>query len=230
MLAVVVHDLRSPLQVVKMAAEMLVEGALPPDTIRDLGRRMRHSIDSMVYLMDDLLDLSAVESGELKLDLKEHDLSEVVEKAVSVARLSAAANSITVEHVPDPSGLRVLVDPRRMEQVLTNLLDNAVRHTGPETTVTVRANATPDFAELRVSDRGPGVPKNLRDRIFEPYRQGSKKGRSGLGLAISRRIMDGHGGTLTYEPRPGGGATFICRFRTSDAHRAGQPHTSANGH
>lgn len=209
MLGMVVHDLRSPLNVIRLAVGILSEGDPGPERVADLGRRMEGGVEMMLRLIDDLLDLSAVEAGELQLDLRTCDAGRIIERAASVVEL-VAPDPPVIKRAGACVDLSLVADPLRLEQVLVNLLDNAVRLTAPGTEIVLETKGDDRAIEIRVSDRGVGVPAELREKIFEPYQQAEGRGRAGLGLAISRRIVTEHGGRLWCEARPGGGATFVC--------------------
>lgn len=207
MLGMVVHDLRTPLQAVRMAATILERASSAPAEALVLGERIERASTMMLRLIDDLIDLSAIQSGELKLEISDCDLRATIEAAVGVVALVAHERGVAVRPHVDPN-LAIRADCARLEQVLMNLVENAVRHTKPGSEVVVDAMMEASSVHVRIADRGPGVPPDLRERIFQPWTQGAARGRAGLGLAISRRIVEAHGGQIWCEDRPGGGAVF----------------------
>lgn len=209
-LGMVAHDLRGPLHVLRMTMHLLTDSKLAID---DTSRLMSHadqSLSTMVALIDDLLDLHAVESGRLRIDLTLVDLADLVDRASRPIAWRARERGVTIRSLHRADRVEVLADPARLEQVLTNLLDNAARLTAPDSEIEVATREVHDGVEISVSDRGPGAPEDARQRLLEPHNQGENGGRAGLGLAIANRIMKEHGGQLRWETRDGGGSTFVC--------------------
>jgi two-component system, OmpR family, sensor histidine kinase KdpD len=208
------HDLRTPLASVKASVASL----LHPDVHWTAGERQEflctidEEADRLTRLVANLLDMSRIEAGAVDPKLVDTWLSEVVGPVVRRARAASSRQAIAVD-VPDslPS---VLVDPVRLDQVLTNLLDNARRY-GGDGLIQVVGRQVDGSVELRVMDHGPGVPQAERERIFDQFyrmertRQGSG---TGLGLAICRGLVEAMGGSLRVETAGGGGAAFIVRL------------------
>src|SRR5262249_4495317 len=180
-------------------------------------RRRLATIDDQAHklarLVEQLLDVSRLEAGRLKVEMTETDL------AALVAAVAAAARARTTRHairVQAPKSVRALVDPFRVEQVVTNLVDNAIKYSpngGPIDVAVDRVG--PDHVEIRVTDRGIGISAEDRDRIFDRFYQanaGAHYGGLGLGLYISRQIVELHGGTLDVEVPDEGGARFVVRL------------------
>ena len=199
LVADVSHELRTPLAALQAMLENLADGVTAPDPAtfetalaqtRRLGR-----------LVEQLLDLSRLESGVAPLAPRRTGLAELVDQAVREAGFAAPA--VRLEQDVRPPDLAVVVDPERLNQVLANLLDNAVRHSPPDGAVRVCAERTPAGVRLSVEDDGPGIPEGDRERVFERFARPDAArtgGGSGLGLAITRWVVDLHGGAVHVEP------------------------------
>lgn len=200
------HDLRTPLASIVAAGEDLAdeELALSPADRRLLAGTVAEEGQRLNRLVTNLLDLSRIESGRLELRSEAVELQELVEGAL--------AGRDTPLHVDLADGLPPLwVDPLLIEQVLRNLVDNAVRHAGSVSQVVVRGRCVDRTAVVDVEDRGPGVPDLLKERIFVPFHQvgdGSRPSHSGVGLAICKAYVEAHDGAMEVFDTPGGGATF----------------------
>src|SRR5215211_3554879 len=205
------HDLRTPLASIKASASSLLDREVRwSDAERDeFLATINSETDRLTRLVHNLLDMSRIEAGALDPRLVETSLAELAGPPARRAR-AASGQRVTVE-VPEELP-PVLADPVRIDQVLTNLLDNA-RSYAPGSPVEVVAHQTGDTVELRVVDHGPGIPGPERDRVFDQfYRVEGGRRRSdgtGMGLAICRGIALAHGGGLEVEPTPGGGASFV---------------------
>jgi two-component system sensor histidine kinase KdpD len=207
LLRAVSHDLRSPLTAVRAAAGGVDSPTVDPQQRHELAEVIRGETDRLTRLVEDLLDLSRLESGTATPHREPCSLEEVVDAAVSAAPMRGAG--ITVQ-LPDDLP-PVLVDPAQLERVVSNLLQNAVRHGANGTSpVAVRANAAGARVHLRIVDQGPGIEPHDLGRIFEPfYRAGNGAGQgSGLGLAIAKGFVEGNDGRLWAQSQPGEGATF----------------------
>ena len=222
-LASMSHELRTPLNAIIGFSEVLLErmfGELNERQAEYLGD-IHDSGKHLLALLNDILDLSKVEAGHMELDLGPVDLSTLVLSTVGLVRERAARGGLTlVVDVPDSVPL-VEVDELRVRQVLLNLLTNAVKFTPAGGTVTVRAEGRGAEIELAVVDTGVGIAPQDRERIFESFQQGGhattgQEG-TGLGLTLSRRIVDLHGGRLWVDSDEGRGSAF--RFSVP-VHRA----------
>lgn len=210
------HDLRNPLEVILTYSEFLLEDAassLVPEQIEFI-HTIRASSEQMLRLVEELLDVSRIEAGRLELDLALVDLGALVRKNVGRNRVLAAKKGIEI-HLDAAAGdlppLRL--DAGKIEQVLDNLIGNAVKFSPPESPVEVRVAREEEWVVLAVEDHGPGIPTELLGRLFEPFSRGSVRSTkgAGLGLTIVKRIVTGHGGEIRVESQPGRGATFqVC--------------------
>lgn len=215
LLATVSHELRTPLTAQRALLENLVDGVVTPD-----DRALQTALDQserLSALVQDLLDLSRLEAGATRLDLAQVDVAALLARCADEARAGAAATAgergVTVEVVVSPQDLRVEADPARLAQVVTNLLDNAVRHSPEGGTVRVRALGGADGATaagvssqtwtLEVEDDGPGFPPGRSEQLFARFGVGDdSSGGTGLGLAIVRWVCELHGGTVSAVERP----------------------------
>jgi two-component system sensor histidine kinase KdpD len=211
------HDLRTPLASIKASASSLLDREVRwSDAERDeFLATINTEVDRLTRLVHNLLDMSRIEAGALDPRLVESSLAEVVGPVVRRAR-AASRQRVDVD-VPDELA-PVLVDPVRLDQVLTNLLDNASRYaTGSPVQVVARQDG--DGIELRVVDHGPGIPVPERERVFDQFYRLKGGGRrpegTGMGLAICRGIVQAHGGALRVETTPGGGASFVLTLPVS---------------
>jgi PAS domain S-box-containing protein len=208
------HELKTPLTSLKLRLQMgqrnLRSKINKIPTIEDLDKFYTQSlgqVDSLVKLIDELLEVSRHQSGQFTLNKEEVNFSILVEKVT--ARFIENKN-IAMKIVPD---IYLLGDSYRMEQVLANLLKNAIKH-APDSPVEVVLNLSPDhkYVRLIVKDEGPGIHTNAQEKIFQRFeRLGSYKhvGGLGLGLFMVKKIVEGHNGTITLLSTPGEGATFI---------------------
>jgi signal transduction histidine kinase len=212
----VAHDLRNPLSALKMAAEVARQSKQPTSPERALqmlalvGRQVEH-LDRMV---GDLLDSMRIESGRLELRREPSDVGRLVLQIVELYRPGSRAHEIAF--VEPVEAVVADCDPARIEQVITNLVSNAVKYSPDGGRVTLAVFTERSEVVVSVSDEGIGVSPEDRERIFEPFR---RSGRSrelvpgvGLGLSVARKIVAGHGGTLEVESRIGAGSTFRVRI------------------
>ncbi len=206
------HELKTPLTSIRGFAQALVEGEVTdPEGIREAARVILDEATRLSRLVGDLLDLARLEAGRLSLERRPLDLAPLLEKAVRALSPQAREKGIDLA-LEASAGLGTVGDPDRLGQVVRNLLDNALRHTPPGGEVRVRARAVDGGVEVRVEDTGPGVPPELRERIFERFFKGGGSTGSGLGLAVAREIVRAHGGRIWVEDAPGGGAAFVVRL------------------
>ena len=211
------HDLRTPLASIKASASSLLDREVRwSDTERDeFLVTINTEVDRLTRLVHNLLDMSRIEAGALDPHLVESSVAEVVGPVVRRAR-AASRQRVDVD-VPDELA-PVLVDPVRLDQVLTNLLDNARGYAGAGP-VEVVARQAGDAVELRVVDHGPGIPVPERERVFDQFYRlkggGKRPEGTGMGLAICRGIVQAHGGLLRVETTPGGGATLVLTLPVS---------------
>jgi two-component system sensor histidine kinase KdpD len=216
LLAAVSHDLRTPLAGIKAASSALRSDDLDLDDAdrAELAATIDESADRLADLVENLLDMSRLQAGAVSPTLSATDLPAVVHRALTWLD-GAERTRVGLDWAADlPAGL---ADPGLLERVVANLVSNAVRH-APNGPVTVTAGAVGDRLELRVADRGPGVPLADRERVFAPFQRlgDTPSGQGvGLGLAVARGLTEAMGGTLTAEDTPGGGLTMVVSLRSA---------------
>ncbi|HXH84133.1 MAG TPA: DUF4118 domain-containing protein [Candidatus Tectomicrobia bacterium] len=219
------HDLRTPLATITGAATTILERGqqLDPATRHELLESVRDEADRLNRLVQNLLQMTRLESGALQPRKDWHPLEEIV--GAALARLATALGARTVSVALPPDLPLVPVDDVLLEQVLLNLLDNAIKHTPADSAILIRATAGEAAVTVEVADRGPGLPPGDEDRVFEKFYQASDRGRrgAGLGLAICRGIIEAHGGRMRAHSGPDGGATFAFTLPLSDAPRPVAP-------
>lgn len=210
-LRAVSHDLRTPLATMRAAVDGLVSGSLEPADQKELVAAVESATAQLERLIDDLLDLSRIQSGLLHPVLRDRSLEEIL--PLAVAGHPPGAVSLEVEE----SAPLVSTDAGLLERVVANVVSNAVRVSGDEP-VRVLAQVLPETVEVLVVDRGPGVAPVLRERIFEPFQRldDTSAGGLGLGLAVARGLAEAVGGTLTAEDTPGGGLTMVISIPRAD--------------
>jgi PAS domain S-box-containing protein len=212
MLGVVAHDLRNPLSTITMAAQLMLDIA-PAEraTERKQLEIMRRAGERMKRLIGDLLDAKRIESGGLTVDPRPEEVATVVNDAVEMLRPLASSSSLQLEAAV-PDGLpRVMADPARVQQVLSNLVGNAIKFTPAGGSITVRAEMPADGEVcLAVTDTGTGIPNEELPHIFGRFWQGKRTDRRGvgLGLAIAKAIVEAHQGRIWVESQVGVGTSF----------------------
>jgi len=210
-LALVSHDLRNPISAIAMCARILREA--PPDDPAEREKMLTAITEATVWmqqLIRDLLDVSAIEAGRLSIDRRPTTLASIVSTAAGMISGEIDQRSIDLD-VDIASDLpTVNVDDRRIVQVLTNLMGNAVKFTDPGGRIVVRATSTPTGVVVTVEDTGIGIDPEAQPRIFDRFWQAQSTPRrgSGLGLAIARGIVEAHGGRIWVESQPGRGSLF----------------------
>lgn len=217
MLAMVSHDLRSPLMSVQLSLAMLKAGKLgdlPADASKEAGIAEQNT-SRLIKLINELLDIERLESGKFDLELKEGDLVEIVERASDSVEALAREKNVSI-NVPEES-VSAIFDADRAMQVFTNVLSNAVKFSPEGSEVTITVQKAESFAEVRIADRGPGIPDDKKEKIFERFQQAGadkqkEKSGSGLGLAIARALMVEHKGSIAVENNSEGGSVFVLRF------------------
>jgi signal transduction histidine kinase len=228
MMADVAHELRNPLHVLQGNLEGLQDGLYQPtpekiDALLDETRQLSR-------LVEDLGTLSLAEAGQLHLArevIEVNDLFADVATSFS-GQAEAAGIALTVEHAPGSKPLTVLGDAGRLDQVLGNLVANALQHTQPGGRITLRAEAIPGGARLQVSDDGEGIPAEDLPHIFDRFwrgnrdQDGERPRGSGLGLAIARQLVESHAGVISVESQPGQGANFTIELPAGTEEKGGQ--------
>lgn len=215
LLGMAAHDLRNPLASIRGLAEFLRDGTvgqLTPDQL-DLATTIFETSQSMLTLLNELLDVATIEAGELKLHKEPHNLSELLVKAVYLNNINAARKNTKIHYSPPEEAPIVRVDQAKIKQVIDNLLSNAVKYSPPGSTVNVRISGYYPAYSVAVQDQGPGIPENERHQLFKDFTTLSAKPTggekaTGLGLAICRKIVEAHRGAITATNLPQGGCEF----------------------
>jgi two-component system phosphate regulon sensor histidine kinase PhoR len=208
------HELRTPLSLIKGATETLLDGAkTDPVALDRLLTIVDRHADRLTLLIDDLLLLARLDSDRVTLNLQPLALRPAVQEVMSDLSTRAPDRKTTFENAV-PAGLMANADPDRIRQVLSNLIDNAVKYGRPGGVVKVSGKIMDDtFVELCVQDDGPGIPAEARSRVFERFFRADKarsreQGGTGLGLAIVKHVVQAHGGDVRVESELGRGAAF----------------------
>jgi PAS domain S-box-containing protein len=215
-LATMSHELRTPLTSVIAASEMLEDTPLDPVQSR-LRETLHRSGVRLLRLVDDILDFSRIEAGRTEIEAQEIDLHEVLDDVTSAARAAAAAQGLGLETAYGDLPARVVGDPVRVAQVLTNLLDNAVKFTHDGCVRLTADHGAGDVLDVTVTDTGIGMTSEQVAAVFEPFQQADSSitrqyGGSGLGLAVCRQLVELMDGTLDVSSAPGEGTTFRVRL------------------
>jgi signal transduction histidine kinase len=202
LIAAVSHDLRTPITSLRLLADAvgddIVEDA---ETRRAYLRRMGTHIDALSVLIDDLFELSRLEAGDISWTREQVPLQELVGETVEAMRVQAEAKGVAVLSDVPETLKPAQANPEKLQRVLFNLIQNAIRHTPADGSVVVRAESVPAGIEFEVSDTGDGIAPEERERVFTAfYRGGADAARTspgaGLGLAVSRAIVEAHGGRI----------------------------------
>ncbi|MDP2916686.1 MAG: ATP-binding protein, partial [Dehalococcoidia bacterium] len=209
----VAHELRTPLTIIEGTVDAIMDGVFQPDPER-LGT-IKEQTAVLTRLVSDLRDLSLAESGQMKLELAPSDMVELARRKLAQFEVAAKDKGITLMFDATPELPKVMVDSFRMEQVLANLMTNAIRHTPPAGNIEVKVNKDEAGKNLLISvaDTGEGIPPEHLNQVFERfYRVEDSRARSeggaGLGLAIVRQMVEAHSGRVWVESQVGKGSTF----------------------
>ncbi|HEX4123874.1 MAG TPA: PAS domain S-box protein, partial [Tepidisphaeraceae bacterium] len=203
-LATLSHELRTPLNAIMGWSQLLAGGQLTEDDIGEAGRIIERNARVQKQLIDDLLDMSRIVSGKLRLEIQRIDGHSFITAAIDTTQPSARAKDITIDTAIDPHAGPIAGDPARLQQVVWNLLSNAVKFTPRGGRVTVSLDHKGSHVELTVSDTGQGIPSDFLPHLFSRFAQADsssnrKHGGLGLGLAIVKQLVELHGGTVRAE-------------------------------
>ena len=214
-LGMAAHDLRNPISSIIMFSEFVLESDdyQISDDLRMIMDMIRTSSDFMLRLLEELLDVVKIESGKLQLNFEKVHLENFLKKNLDINALLAAKKEIKlVLNIPQPLP-EIAIDPVKIEQVINNLVSNAIKYSHNKTTVTINAFHAGQYVLISVQDQGQGIPENEIQKVFVPFSKISVKGTAGekstgLGLSIVKRIVTGHLGRIWVESEPGKGSTF----------------------
>jgi PAS domain S-box-containing protein len=221
-LATLAHELRNPLAAISTATTVLGVAADDPSRVRQMAATIERQSSQLVRLIDDLLDVTRISRGKIKLDRKAVDIAGIVGRVVEDAHPACEAKQLELQvHLPE-SPLMVDADAVRMSQVVNNLLENALKFTPPGGTIAASVARESGNAVIRIADTGIGIPEEHRSRIFEMFTQvedwpNQRSGGLGIGLSLTKSIVDLHGGEV--EAKSGGagkGSEFIVRLALCD--------------
>ncbi len=213
-LSILSHELRNPLNSLLGWAQLLQRKQLDQATVNQGLQAIKRSAEAQSLLIHDLLDISRISSGRLRLDPEPLDLARIIEAATEVVSLAAQSKNIQIVSTLDTSSKRIVADGTRLQQIIWNLFSNAIKFTPSGGRIDVILNYTDDHAQIQIRDTGIGISADFIPHIFERFRQadGSKTRSNpglGLGLSIVRHLVELHGGTIeTESPGVGQGATF----------------------
>jgi len=208
------HELRTPLNAILGFSEILAQGMFGTvnDKQAEYLRDILESGQHLLSLINDILDLSKIEAGRMELEVSEFDLPQAISNGLTLVRERALRRGIDLRHAVDDRLGAIRADERKVKQVLLNLLSNAIKFTPEGGRVEVRAAAAGDAVEVSVTDTGVGIAPEDQAAVFEEFRQvgaAEKKAEgTGLGLALSRKFVELHGGRIWVESEPGRGSTF----------------------
>ena len=210
-LGIAAHDLRSPLGVIHGFSELLQEKI--DDEYKPYTSMIAKTITNMFTLLNDLLDISKIESGKLDLKLEHVEYVSMVRQNLSMNRFVASGKNIRIVESFDQDQLLISIDLGKIGQVLNNLIGNAIKYSHPDSTIVVNVFKTGEQITTEVIDQGIGIKSEEIDRIFRPFERSSSRPTSnetshGLGLAIVKKIVEGHGGTVGVNSVLGKGSTF----------------------
>jgi PAS domain S-box-containing protein len=213
------HELRTPLTSIGGSLGLLAAGAVGP--LNEKAARLVHiahnNCERLIRLINDMLDIEKIESGKMSFDIRRMQIGPLVMRTVAANTGFAESNGIRLTtHLP-PWPQCVMGDPDKLEQLLTNLVSNAIKHSPEGGEVEIAGLQRDDFARIEVRDRGAGIPEDFRSRIFGKFAMADSsdsraKGGTGLGLSIAREIAHRHGGVLSFADREGGGTVFFVEL------------------
>lgn len=223
LMAVVSHDLKNPLATIQMAVQFLLDDLIPNDEAHRVGRAqlgvIQRSAQRMYRLIHDLLDVAAVEANQLPINGEPVPIDLLIGDALDLLRPLAAAKEVSLIADFEPTLPRVIADRERVLQVFSNLGGNALKFTSAGGRVEIRADLRDALVEFRVRDTGSGIAPEELPHVFDRFWQGREKARGGvgLGLAITRGIVQAHGGDIRAESTLGVGTTFRFTLPVSRA-------------
>lgn len=214
------HELRTPLTSIRGSLTLLnvgALGALPEQAMKVVNIAERNTI-RLIGLINDILDIEKLESGKLDMVFQDVDITSVLERSVESVKTFADNNGVLLEMIP--SNVHLNADGDRLVQVIVNLMSNACKFSPKGATVTVRVDEIPNWIEVKVIDRGRGIPEKFKGLLFQRFQQveasdAKRKGGTGLGLAICKGIIEAHGGTIGVDSEEGKGSVFWFRVPVS---------------
>ena len=211
-LGMAAHDLRNPLTAIRGFADLLLQGDIDEESSREFLHMIRSASQDMFQLLDDLLDVSHIESGRFSLNFAHQDIRQLALERIARLADTAARKSMTMTQELDPIDESVC-DRDRIGQAMDNLLTNAIKYSPEGSEITVTLQTVPDAVRFAVSDQGPGISREEQGNLFNEFAKagsvttGGEKS-TGLGLAIVKKIIEAHKGHVGIDSEPGKGSTF----------------------
>lgn len=212
-LGMAVHDLRTPIHKISFASELLLSGQLDEEKQQDFLHLIHRTAVGMTDLINDLLDLTKIESGSIAFERTEVESDRYFAALFSDQLFIAEQKEIQL-HIDVPADLpNVSIDQRRITQVVNNLVSNAVKYSKRGSDIRVSAKRSDGGVRVEVTDSGPGIPEKEQEELFQPFHRlqaepTEGEHSTGLGLAICHKIVEGHGGKIGVQSTPGSGSTF----------------------
>ncbi len=229
-LATLSHELRTPLNAILGWSQILTRGIDDKDELTEGLAIIQRNARAQTQIIEDLLDMSRIISGKIRLDVQRIDLAPLMQRAIQTVSPAAAAKGIRIHSVLDPLAGPISGDPSRLQQVFWNLLTNAVKFTAKGGRVQVLLERVNSHLEISVIDTGEGIRPEFLPHVFDRFRQSDATttrthGGLGLGLAIVKQLVELHGGTVRAKsPGPGQGATFVVSLPLTVIHPEADPH------
>lgn len=212
-LAIVSHDLKNPIGTASLSAKMLMNDPtfknLEPKVARSI-EMIKRNIDTSLRLIADLLDMERIEEGKIKLKLEKHSLAQIISESIESFSIIANENQISLKATPAVESMEIECDRDRVLQVLSNLIGNALKFTPIGGSITLNGLFNETEVHISVCDTGPGVPENMQEQIFKRFAQLGQNNRTGLGLGlyISKMLIEEHHGKLWVDSKLNEGSTF----------------------
>lgn len=205
LVAAVSHDLRTPIASLRLLVEAVDDEIVDEETRRRYLATMHTHIHSLSAMIDDLFELSRIEAGDIDWSMRQVELAPLVDEAVDAMRPEAGAKGVEIHSQLGAEPLPARADPEKIQRVLFNLIRNAIRHTPADGSVTVKGEVAREAIEIEIADTGGGIPAEEREQVFEAFFRGGAdasrhSGGAGLGLAVSRAIVETHGGRIWLAP------------------------------
>jgi PAS domain S-box-containing protein len=230
-LATLSHELRTPLSAILGWTQILTSGTKDPADLAEGLKTIERNARAQTQIIDDLLDMSRIISGKVRLDIQRIDLASIVQAAVETTLHAANAKGVRIHTVLDPRAGLVSGDPNRLQQIFWNLLTNAIKFTPKDGSVQVRLERVNSHLEVSVTDTGEGIAPEFIPHVFDRFRQADasttrRHGGLGLGLSIVKQLVELHGGSIHVRSNGiGQGATFIIDLPMTVLHGDAEPHT-----
>ena len=214
LISAVSHDLRTPLASIQAMLESMNDGVVSdPETVQRYMHTALAEVENLSMLVNDLFEISQIDAGVLSLHMEDASLQDVISETLESMASQATAHHLTLRGALDGQLRPIVMDPRRVQRVLYNLVQNSIRHTPPDGTIHIRAWDKGQEVQVEVTDTGGGIPSNELPKVFDRmYRTDLSRARAsggaGLGLTIAKGIVESHGGRIWVKSVPGRGSTF----------------------